>query len=293
MSAVPVSPPGRDPQPTLDQKIDALRAELRTLGSVLVCYSGGVDSAYLLAESARALGPKAVAFTAISASLADDEHVAAAELAQRLGVRHLQVQTRELENPQYAANPVDRCYYCKREVYSAALDVCRAEGLTHVIDGLNRDDRSDRRPGRKAAREHGVLSPLDALGFSKQNIREAALRISLQVWDKPAQACLSSRIPYGTPVTRERLQQIAACERHLRALGFAQCRVRYHGEVARIEVMPAEIPRLIADAMRHEVEGLFRAEGFSVVTVDLAGYRTGSLNEGVAPARLLPMLADD
>jgi len=274
----------------LDRKIDALRSDLRALGSALVCYSGGVDSAYLLAEAVEVLGPKAVAFTAISASLADDENVAAAELAQRLGAKHLQIKTKELEDPEYAANPVDRCYFCKREVYSTALDLAEREGTPHVIDGLNRDDRGDRRPGRKAAKERGVKSPLDDHGFSKQDVRDAARRIDLQVWDKPAQACLSSRIPYGTAVTRERLQQIAACEHHLRALGFGQCRVRYHGDVARIEVMPEEIPRLIADDVRLEVERLCRQEGFSFVTVDLAGYRIGSLNEAVGGARRLPVV---
>jgi len=276
----------------LDRKVAALRTDLQALGSVLVCYSGGVDSAYLLAEAVAGLGPKAVAFTAVSPSLADDEQAAAVEMARRLGARHVLVNTREVENPDYAANPIDRCYYCKREVYSTALDVCRAEGLAHVIDGLNRDDRGDRRPGRKAAKERGVLSPLDALGFTKQDIREAARHLRLDVWDKPAQACLSSRIPYGTAVTPERLRQIAACERHLHALGFDQCRVRYFGPMARIEVMPADIPRLTEAGLHSTVEQLFRAEGFATITVDPAGYRTGSLNDITATGRLLPIVTD-
>lgn len=273
----------------LDQKISALRAELRGLDSALVCYSGGVDSAYLLAEAITALGPRAVAYTAISASFAEDEHRAAATLATKLGARHLQVETHELEDENYAANPVDRCYFCKREVYQTALEVAQTEGLAHVIDGLNVDDRGDRRPGRRAARERGVRSPLDNHGFTKQDVRAAAKRIGLEVWDKPAQACLSSRIPYGTAVTAERLKQIAACERHLREIGFAQCRVRYHGVLARIEVMPEDIARLTRPQVLAEVERLFRAEGFSEVEVDMEGYRTGSLNE-TSSARRLPLL---
>jgi uncharacterized protein len=266
--------------------MNALHGDLTGLQSVLVCYSGGVDSAYLLAEAVAVLGPRAVAYTSVSASLADDEREAAAALARRLGARHLQVPTRELEDASYAANPVDRCYHCKREVYQVALEVAETEGVAHVIDGLNRDDRSDLRPGRRAAEERGIRSPLDSNGFRKQDVRDAARRIDLEVWDKPAQACLASRMPYGTPVTADRLRQVAACERHIRRLGFAQCRVRHHGSLARIEVLPHDIPRLTRAEVRAELEQLCRSEGFSYVTVDLRGYRTGSLNEAVTAHRL-------
>ncbi len=249
------------------------------MGRVVVCFSGGVDSTFLLAEAVGTLGEGAVALTAVSPSLAPDEKTAAQRLAEQLGARHLLVETHELDDPRYAGNPANRCYFCKTELYGTAIEQARRLGIPHVLDGFNVDDRGDHRPGRKAAREYGVRSPLDELGFTKADIREAARRIDLPVWDKPALACLSSRFPYGTEITPERLTQVAQCERVLRELGFRVYRVRYHDTVARIEVAPEELHRLFVPEVRDEIVQRFRAAGFVHVAVDLQGYRTGSLNE--------------
>ena len=264
---------------SLDIKVTRLRELLAAYEDVVVCFSGGVDSSYLLAEAVGVLGDRAVALTAVSPSLAPEEGAAAHELATQLGARHILVETFELDDPRYAANPVNRCYFCKTEVYGKAVAEARRLGTSHVLDGFNVDDRSDYRPGQQAAREQGVRSPLDEAGFSKADIREAARRLSLPVWDKPALACLSSRFPYGTALTPERLTQVAACERVLRDLGFRACRVRYYDETARIEVDPAEIPRLQSPEVQSVVLDRFRAAGFENVTVDPLGYRSGSLNK--------------
>ncbi len=265
--------------PALDVKIAKLQGLLREMGRVVVCFSGGVDSSFLLAESVRTLGEGAAALTAVSPSLAPDEKMAAQRLAEQLGARHLLVETHELDDPRYAGNPVNRCYFCKTELYGTAIEQARRLGIPHVLDGFNVDDRGDHRPGRKAAREYGVRSPLDELGFTKADIREAARRIDLPVWDKPALACLSSRFPYGTEITPDRLTQVARCERVLRELGFRVYRVRYHETVARIEVAQEEVDRLFVPKVRDEIVRRFRAAGFVHVAVDLQGYRTGSLNE--------------
>ena len=262
----------------LTRKITRLRHLLEELDSVVVCFSGGVDSSYLLAESVQVLGDRAVALTAVSPSLAPEEGSAARDLAQRLSARHVLVDTYELDDPRYAANPVNRCYFCKTEVYRRAVAEARGLCGAQVVDGFNVDDRSDYRPGRQAAREQGVRSPLDEVGFTKTDIREAARRLSLPVWDKPALACLSSRFPYGTRVTPERLTQVADCERVLRSLGFRVCRVRHYDTVARIEVDPVAIPRLRQPEILSEVTQRFRDAGFDDVDVDPRGYRAGGLN---------------
>ena len=265
---------------TLDDRVASLRRLLRELNRVVVCFSGGVDSGYLLAEAVGVLGDRAVALTAVSPSLAPEEGAAARELAEQLGARHLLIETAEVDDPRYAANPVNRCYFCKTEVYGRAVEEAERLGIPHVIDGFNVDDRGDVRPGRRAAQELGVRSPLDETGFTKADIREAARRIGLPVWDKPALACLSSRFPYGTEITPERLTQVATCERALREHGFRVCRVRYFGELARIEVAPEEVARLTGDAaMLRDVTARFRTAGFARVEVDLDGYRSGSMNE--------------
>ena len=270
-------------QTRLEEKIDGLRALLRKMEGVLVCFSGGVDSSYLLAEALGVLGDGAVALTAVSPSLAPEEGAEAKRLAAHLGARHLLVETYELDDPRYSANPMNRCYFCKSEVYSKAVDIAEREGIPFVLDGMNLDDRGDMRPGRKAARELGVRSPLEEVGFTKSDIRRAAQQIDLPVWDKPALACLSSRFPYGVEITPERLSQVARCERVLRELGFRIFRVRYHNELARIEVAPDEIERLLASSVRKKIHQEFRQAGFSYVAVDLRGYRSGSLNEALRP----------
>lgn len=267
----------------LDLKITHLRDLLCTLEEVVVCFSGGVDSGYLLAEAVGVLGMRAVALTAVSPSLAPEEKAAARDLAAGLGARHVMVETSEVDDPRYAANPVNRCYFCKTEVYSAAVREARRLNITHVADGFNVDDRGDYRPGRQAAREQGVRSPLDEVGLTKADIRIAARRLGLPVWDKPALACLSSRFPYGTAITPERLTQVATSERALRDLGFRVCRVRYYDGAARIEVEPADIERLLTPSVRGRVVDCFRAAGFTKVTVDPRGYRRGALNEPVRP----------
>jgi uncharacterized protein len=266
---------------TLDDRIAGLRRLLVELDRVVVCFSGGVDSGYLLAEAVDCLGERAVALTAVSPSLAPEERVDARALAQRLGARHVLVDTDELDDARYTSNPVNRCYFCKTEVYGRAVDEAQRLGVSHVLDGFNVDDRGDHRPGRQAAREQGVRSPLDELGFTKSNVRLAAQRLGLPVWDKPALACLSSRFPYGVTITPERLARVATCERTLRDLGFRVCRVRFHDTKARIEVEPQEIGRLRTPAIRREILGRFLDAGFDTVTVDPRGYRSGALNEGL------------
>jgi uncharacterized protein len=272
----------------LDAKVALVRGLLQDMEQVVVCFSGGVDSSYLLAEAVGVLGERAVALTAVSPSLAPEEGAAARQLAEQLGARHLLIETYELDDPRYAANPVNRCYFCKTEVYGMAVEQARQLGIGTVLDGFNVDDRSDHRPGRRAALEYGVRSPLDEIGFTKADIREAARRLDLPVWDKPALACLSSRFPYGIEITPERLAQVARCERVLRELGFRVFRVRYHHAVARIEVAPKELPRLLDREVRAIVSRRFQEAGFLHLTADLEGYRSGSLNRAV-PAATVPL----
>ena len=254
--------------PSLDDKITRLRDLLAGLDRVVVCFSGGVDSGYLLAEAVGILGDRATALTAVSPSLAPEEGADAKQLAEQLGARHVLVDTHELDDARYAANPVNRCYFCKTEVYARAVSEAGRLSTTHVLDGFNVDDRGDHRPGRLAAREQGVRSPLDELGFTKTDI------------------------PYGVAITPERLTRVATCERALRGLGFHVCRVRFHDTMARIEVERDEIPRLKTSEVRDTVLRQFRDAGFDTVTVDPRGYRTGSLNEGLAAAGAPPAVPD-
>ena len=279
--------------PTLEEKISRLRQLLNDFERVLVCFSGGIDSSYLLAEAVGVLDQDAVAFTAVSPSLAPWEGEQAAELARRLGALHLLVETHELDDPRYSSNPVNRCYFCKTEVYGVAVREAGKLGIRIVLDGFNRDDRGDHRPGRRAALEHGVLSPLDEIGFTKDEIRRAARRIGVPVWDKPALACLSSRFPYGTRITPNRLAQVAGCEAVLREAGFRTFRVRYHDAVARIEVAAEELSRLFEPELKEIILRRFRESGFSYVSVDLEGYRSGSMNEAAAMGRSFVQLESE
>ncbi|MEE2636080.1 MAG: ATP-dependent sacrificial sulfur transferase LarE [Acidobacteriota bacterium] len=262
----------------LTDKITQLRTMLTRLDRVVVCFSGGVDSGYLLAEAVSALGDRVTALTAVSPSLAPEERAEAERLATRLGAGHVLVDTHELDDARYSSNPVNRCYFCKTEVYATAVSEAFRLGTPHVLDGFNRDDRGDHRPGRQAAREQGVRSPLDEIGFAKSEIREAARRLGLPVWDKPALACLSSRFPYGVSITPARLTRVARCERLLKELGFRVCRVRFHESEARIEVETQDIPKLRRPEVHDRVVREFRDAGFSDITIDPRGYRPGSLN---------------
>ncbi|MGH7297974.1 MAG: ATP-dependent sacrificial sulfur transferase LarE [Polyangiaceae bacterium] len=267
---------------TPDPQLQGLRALLRDLGSVLVCYSGGVDSAFVLAVAHEVLGDRAVGMTAVSPSLAPYEKEAAVAVARQVGARHELVDSHEIERPGYVANATDRCFHCKSELYDIAEQKKAQWGLSHVLNGTNVDDLGDHRPGLDAAKNASVRSVLVELGFTKQDVRRCAHLIGLTVWDKPASACLSSRIPYGTEVTRERLAQIGGLEAELRALGLRQLRVRWHaagasGAMARIEVAQPELAR--AFEVRDAIVQAGKRFGFAFVTLDLQGYRTGSHNE--------------
>jgi uncharacterized protein len=266
-------------------KLDTLRALVRGLGSALVCYSGGVDSALVLAVAQETLGHRAVGMTAVSPSLAPFEKEAAVAVAKQIGARHELVDSLEIERPGYVANAPDRCFHCKTELYEIADRKAREWGLEHVLNGTNADDLGDYRPGLDAAKRARVRSVLVECGLGKDDVRRCASLLGLTVWDKPASACLSSRIPYGTEVTRERLAQIGGLEAELRRLGLRQVRVRWHGTgaeraLARVEVARDELAA--AFEVRDAVVDAGRRFGFAYVTLDLQGYRTGSHNEVLA-----------
>ena len=253
---------------------------LRSFGGVVVACSGGVDSVLLAAVAARVLGDRAVAATAVSESLALGELEDARAAAKAAGIRHIEVRTREIENPAYSRNAPDRCFHCKDTAYGHFTDLAKELGLPVVVDGTNADDTGDYRPGRQAAREHGVRSPLAEAGLGKKAIREWARELGLGVWDKPAAACLSSRIPYGSEVTSEKLRRIELAEAALKAAGLRQCRVRDHDGLARIEVEPEALERVLE--LRDVLLPSFKGLGYAYVTVDLQGFRSGSMNEVIS-----------
>jgi uncharacterized protein len=263
------------PQPELEQ----LLSLLRELGSVLVCYSGGIDSAVVLAAATRALGPRAIGMTAVSPSLPESERQDAARIAGELGAEHRLVESAELLRAGYAQNGPDRCFHCKSELYEIAGHKRREWGLEFVLNGTNTDDLGDYRPGLEAAKLAGVRSPFLELGWSKADVRAAAKQLGMREWDKPAAACLSSRIPYGTTVTPERLAQVDGFETELKALGFRACRVRYHDKIARLELPLEDLARMLQPQIREAVLKAGKTHGFTYITLDLAGYRTGSHNE--------------
>src|SRR3954452_3702677 len=252
----------------------AVGETLAALDSVIVAYSGGVDSAYLAYIASRTLRDRAVAVTADSPSYPERHRALAIRIAREFGLRHEIIKTSELENPEYRANPANRCYFCKHELYTH-LSRIAIERHAVVVDGNNADDRGDYRPGRQAAREFGVRSPLDEVDLSKDEIRELSRRVGLAVWDEPASACLSSRIPYHHEVTDEKLRTIERAERALRERGFRVCRVRHHDDLARIEIGASELPRALEPEMRQALVSDLKAAGYRYVTIDLQGYRTG------------------
>ena len=265
----------------LDRKEAALDRALRELPSVIVAYSGGVDSAFLAYAAHRVLGAQALAVTADSPSYPERHRQIALAVAREFGFSHLVIQTSEMARPEYRANPANRCYYCKHELYTHLSAIARERGIPVIVDGSNADDRGDYRPGRQAAREFGVRSPLDEAGLTKDEIRELSRRAGLPTWAEPASACLSSRIPYFSEVTDEKLRMIERAENVLRDLGFRICRVRHHDTIARLELGREEIARALEPEVSATIDRELRAIGYAHVTIDLRGYRLGSLNEAL------------
>jgi len=265
----------------LDGKYKKLEEILVSMGSVVVAYSGGVDSAYLLKAAHDCLGGKALALTAVSASLAQDELAEAQAVAKWIGAKHILIESQETHDPNYLANTPARCYFCKNEVYNELVEYARQHGFEVVVDGSNLDDTGDHRPGRQAAAEHGVRSPLLEAGLTKEDIRALARNAGLPNWNKPAAACLSSRIPYGTLISIEMLSQVEQAERVLRNIGLRQVRVRHHDTIARVEVEPGEFEKVLEQ--REVIVTALQGLGYTYVSLDLAGFKSGSMNAVLHP----------
>tara|TARA_B100000029_G_scaffold516049_1_gene626424 strand:- start:3646 stop:4485 length:840 start_codon:yes stop_codon:yes gene_type:complete len=267
---------------TTSEKRELLVSLIKEMESLIVAYSGGVDSAFLAAIGNEVLGQKSVSVIAVSPSLAPSELEEATELAKKLKLNFRTVYTKEVERLDYQANNPDRCFFCKDELYSHLMKYAEEENIRNVSNGTNVDDLGDFRPGLEAAKQYGVRSPLVEAGLTKSEIRNLSQDMGLPTWDKPAQACLSSRIPYGTTVTVEALSKIAKTEQYLRKKGLKQLRVRHHDTIARIEVEPHDFPIVMDEEFRSDVTRYFRSIGYSYVTIDLDGFRSGSLNEILA-----------
>ncbi|KRQ87161.1 Argininosuccinate synthase [Caloramator mitchellensis] len=266
---------------TLEQKFEKLKNILSELGSVAVAYSGGVDSTFLLKVAHDVLGENVIAVTATSSTYPEREFNEAKKYAEQFGVKHIVIVSEELEIEGFSKNPIDRCYYCKRELFSKIYDVAKEYGIKYVADGSNFDDLNDYRPGMKAAKELNVVSPIKEAQLTKEDIRELSRRMNLPTWNKPSFACLSSRFPYGHEITEEKLKMVEKAEQILLDLGFKQVRVRHHGEIARIEVAAQERERFFNVEILDFVGDKFKEIGFTYVTLDVHGYRTGSMNEKI------------
>ncbi len=264
---------------SLGEKQEKVFRILRGLGKVIVAYSGGTDSAYLAWAAGQALGENAIAVTADSASVPESHKRDAEEFARAFGLKHEYITSYEFDNPLYAANNPDRCFHCKDELFGRLEEFGRQRGIEHIVYGVNVDDLGDYRPGQNAAANHNVKAPLVEAGLRKAEIRELSRMAGLPTWDRPAAACLASRIPYGTPVTVETVKTVERGEEAVKALGFRQFRVRFHGELVRLEVAPEEMPKALTMEMARRLTAIFKDLGFKYVALDLQGYRQGSLNE--------------
>jgi pyridinium-3,5-biscarboxylic acid mononucleotide sulfurtransferase len=264
---------------TLDTKQEKLLDLLRAMGRVIVAYSGGTDSAYLAWAAKQALGSNALAITADSASIPESHKRDAEAFVRQFDIRHEYVETHEFENPDYTKNDANRCFHCKDELFNVLEKIAAGRGIANMVYGVNKDDLGDYRPGQRAAQLHRVQAPLVAADLTKAEIRELSREAGLPTWDRPAAACLSSRIPYGTAVTRENIRKVEIGEEEIKALGFRQFRTRFHGELVRIEIAPEELPRALNLETARQFTAIFRRLGYKYVTLDLEGYRQGSLNE--------------
>ncbi|WP_434656046.1 ATP-dependent sacrificial sulfur transferase LarE [Thermoanaerobacterium thermosaccharolyticum] len=266
----------------LEEKYENLKKYIKELGSAVIAFSGGVDSTFLAKVCKDVLNDSCLAVTATSSTYPEREFKEALELAKEIGIRHKIIKSEELEIEGFSKNPIDRCYYCKSELFSKLKKVADDEGIEYVLDGTNADDMGDFRPGRRAAKELGVKSPLLECGFTKDDIREMSKRLGLPTWNKPAYACLSSRFPYGQEITSEKLSMVEKSEEYLLNLGFVGFRVRHHGDIARIELNPDQINMMLDENIRKKVVSKLKEIGFKYVSLDLEGYRTGSMNEAIS-----------
>lgn len=266
-------------QTEIKEKLHNLKNMLAEMKSAVIAYSGGVDSTFLIKVAYDVLDGKALAITATSPTYPDSEIEDAIRFAKEIGIRHIVVQSNEMDNPNFVSNPSDRCYFCKTELFSICLDYAKREGISVILDGTNADDENDYRPGRKAAKKLQVISPLKEVGLTKEEIRLLSREMGLRSWNKPSFACLSSRFPYGTRITPERLQMVGEAEKFLRSLGFRIFRVRYHNEIARLELGNDEYNKIQNEEIKRKIVERLKSLGFIYITLDLEGYRTGSMNE--------------